>query len=667
MRIALSSLALVALAACTSSSDDAPTSRIAVAVSPLSLPGLTDACYNIWVTNAPNGGGAVVWRKDMVCASGFGNGVGDVGYVGPCDADGPGGQRAGSVSLELVDMWTGGTHTSTPGAFATHADYQNPCGTSDFTPSYGTPSAAAWNDDGFPVCVKNVTCKANSDTQARFDLTVMRAANQGFFDIAVNFEDVFCSAKFDCKSGAPGNLTPLKLLFANDDQRHDTAVLGFACTAGGSAAPDTNLYLDDIVIKCDGQVVARLDPSVDDAGDPGAGNQLSSPGGYADVGDTNPIFQWQVSQGLEALGQTASPAFEKAYWNVAIGFDVSDLAGKSCRLTTRATASEKPLVNGTTAAGSVYPVIIWDLPLNEGKVGALTCGQFPLSGDPTAPVRTSYTTTPDCFDNHLATGTSSVTSTAITCPDVACVSDQACDDANACTSDTCDVLTHTCTNLQCTAPAIAWNNLSGLSDTGTTTATSAAPLTFNMAGWAQPMRFWRSGNAQQVRRYTPPSTVNGTFSSEHAGYAGYSFGWSGVFPYIDILSDGAAVSGVITFDFGVPATNRGTGWRYVFAMAGTAGSANEGPQTITVDKSLELLGRFDAFNTQRYPTFTSPSTILGHNGGGADGFLFFLLPSDTTIVNAALTGDTLAGGGSPDQFGFVVGMVHVGSCPSGCE
>jgi len=39
---------------------------------------------------------------------------------------------------------------------------------------------------------------------------VVRAANQGFFDVAVSFDDIFCAAKFDCENA---DHTPLELLF----------------------------------------------------------------------------------------------------------------------------------------------------------------------------------------------------------------------------------------------------------------------------------------------------------------------------------------------------------------------------------------------------------------------------------------------------------------------
>jgi len=369
--------------------DEQPISQrnhVAVAIAPLSLPGLTDACYDLWVTDAADGGGTVVWRKDMVCASQFGNGQGDVAFVAPCDGAGQGGHTTGSINLTLVDLWASGDRTSATGLVA-HDSYQNPCGTSDFRPSYASGSGA-YNSDGFGVCQKTFECTANSDTKVSFNLTVLRDASQGFFDIAVTFEDLFCSAKLDCAAG--------DLLYAADGQRHDTAVLGFACTAG-PAAPlvQTHLYMDDIVIRCDDTTVATLDPGVDDAADSGPGNRRAA--GTVNDSDTDPLFQYAVYRGLESLGGSS---FTKAYWNVAIGFDTSDLAGRVCRLTTRATASDEAFTNNSTPVGAVYPEVVFDVPLNGAGASALTCGKLALDAASNGPVRTRYTTQADCFDNH---------------------------------------------------------------------------------------------------------------------------------------------------------------------------------------------------------------------------------------------------------------------------
>src|SRR6201999_2048098 len=130
-------------------------------------------------------------------------------------------------------------------------------------------------------CAQAATCAENADTPVRFDLTIMRRAQQGFFDIAVSFEDVFCSAKVDCED-RDGD--PLELLF-DGDERASTAVLALACTAG---ANETNIYLDDVVVDCGPGAVHSLVP---------VGARGNRPGIAA-----SPIFGWALYAGAGDQG-----------------------------------------------------------------------------------------------------------------------------------------------------------------------------------------------------------------------------------------------------------------------------------------------------------------------------------------------------------------------------
>lgn len=432
MIIRLMPLALIALVpACGEADRVAQGSPLSIAIAPLTLAGLTDACYDLTVTNGPNGQGDTVWQRSGVCTTQFGDGAGDVTYIGTCDA-GPDG-RVNSVSLALTDLWTAGDHLSAPGGYLDRSTYQNPCGSES-------------NNDGAPACVLEVPCFENRDALVEFNLTLLRSANQGFFDIAVSFEDIFCSAKFDC--GEP----TMDLLFAADGQRHDTAVLAFACTAG-PGGDATHLYMDDLVIACDGEVVATLDPSVDDPDDSGPGNQLAAPGGVEDP-DADVLFQWAVYQGTESIGVNAQPPFDKAYWNVAVGFDVDDFAGRSCTLRTSATAAAGPLGDsnpGTTPAGTVYPRIVWDIALNGAGAAQLTCGSNALNASPGGPVRTDYVSTPTCFGNQASVGQSGFTSVSNSCSGG--VTDCRIAGGPVCTAPlACDFLSGTCVDasLACT-------------------------------------------------------------------------------------------------------------------------------------------------------------------------------------------------------------------------
>lgn len=129
---------------------------------------------------------------DALCSDRFGNGAGGaLSYVGPCDADGqadPG--DADGERMNSVTVWFDGLYGASGGYIDPNGTqgWQNPC------------VDAAGAEVG---CTLDVLCEENADARVAFDFTVMREANQGFFDIAVSFEDVFCSAKVGAPRGAP--------------------------------------------------------------------------------------------------------------------------------------------------------------------------------------------------------------------------------------------------------------------------------------------------------------------------------------------------------------------------------------------------------------------------------------------------------------------------------
>jgi len=175
---------------------------IAFGVSPLTLDALVDACYSFSVENAsdalvvgrgPNAAanfGAVTGTAARtICASQFGNsGGGDISYVAPCDASiSPFDERIHTVTLWVDALCTAAVtdKAAAPELLGGPADaicpemqdYVNPC--------------------GLAGCALDVTCVENADTPVTFNFTIMGQADQGFFDLAVNFDDVFCSAKLD--------------------------------------------------------------------------------------------------------------------------------------------------------------------------------------------------------------------------------------------------------------------------------------------------------------------------------------------------------------------------------------------------------------------------------------------------------------------------------------
>ena len=377
---ALLALGLSATAACSEAPTPAPApapgARFAVAVAPLDLPGLTDVCYALTVFGGANPATApTVWQKTHLCSTRYGDGSGALSYVGTCDASDGG---SSVVRLVLEDLCTGG-----------------PC--ADVTPGATSIPAASW-DNPCPApdgCVRPATCRQDADTPVTFDLTVARAAQQGFFDVAVTFSDLFCSAKLDCQNDQNG---PLELLHdPADGRRKQSIVLAWACTAGPGATT-THLYFDNVLLRCFDTGGALLgewayDPSV------GPGN--AGPGAAPFVFQT--ATYRTVTQQSGILG-----------WSMAFGIREAALPGR-CTLTARATASDSALPAQTTPQGAVYPFVTWDVELSA-SAGDLTCTQHEINV-PGSGVATDYVRTGARTFTHVLFGAA---------PSIASLGRQAC-------------------------------------------------------------------------------------------------------------------------------------------------------------------------------------------------------------------------------------------------
>jgi|GEM_PF-1043040 len=312
--------AVALLVACDSPPPSGPEGRLAIDIAPLSLEGVTDAEYTLTVTNGPAGTGQTVWTRD-ISSQAYGDGAGSASYVGTCDAA----TGTNTVELRLTALYDGSGEIDT-------GSYMNP-----------TPIR------------REATCVADADVAVTFDISLARRAEQGFFDIAVQFSDVFCSAKLDCLSDQGGDL---ELLHHPGGGRDLTAVLGFACTA--SLSGDTYLYMDDPYVSCTG---LGEDVTLDASG---IGNvaPTANPGGY--------LFAAAVYRGLEGLSNTG-------YWNLALGLDEATFSDAgTCTLHARATAASAawPQQAGgfPLPEGSVYPVIDWQVPLSDaGNGGQRLC------------------------------------------------------------------------------------------------------------------------------------------------------------------------------------------------------------------------------------------------------------------------------------------------------
>ena len=340
----LLALVFVGVAACHSATEPASEpngSRLALTIAPLDLPGVTNAQYSIAVHNAL----AEEVFSAVVDADQYGDGAGSVAYVGPCDA----GANDNSVTVTLARLFD-------QGGLIPASSYANP-----------------------GPLTRSFECRENQDVSVTFDLAILRRAEQGFFDIAVTFDDIFCSAKLDCRTDSDGDGdvdlqdATIKLLHDDaDGERASTVVLGFACTAGPGT--DTQLLMDDLLVDC-----------FDSAGDAAGSYLFDVSSGPGNAGGDGPfMFQRAIYRGKEQLG------YGKCFWNAAIGIDESQLPYR-CVLRGRATAVDGVQTPWQTPGGVVYPVIDWNVTLNDSAQGSgLTCTRY--AADATAgEVATHYT------------------------------------------------------------------------------------------------------------------------------------------------------------------------------------------------------------------------------------------------------------------------------------
>lgn len=329
-------------AACSSGPHQSGASGAAlkVSVAPLDLRGVEDAIYTVSVVNALE---QTVWSRTL-SSDQYGDGDGDLTYVGPCDASEDANPNVVTVTLDALIGESG----------------------------------EALDEDAWrrpPPLVKEVACLPNADVLVSFSLTVLRSAQQGFFDVAVDFDDIFCSAKMDCQDALLHRPGP-------EGARDLTAVVAFACTAGtlsDGTAEETFLYWGEAAIVCrDGDTVVQRYPLATHFA---SGNQgpIRSTTGDPVLG----VFQSATYRGTEDFDD-----FEKCYSNFALGLDTGIL-GANCTFEATATASSgrfDPELQ--TPPDTTYPIIRWAVPLT--RAGALVCAPNAVNA-PGSFVQTEYT------------------------------------------------------------------------------------------------------------------------------------------------------------------------------------------------------------------------------------------------------------------------------------
>lgn len=346
---------------------------LAVTVAGLTLPGVDDVCVDLRVMNASG----VVWQRGdttrtrlgadqvgsgpagapdtgTVCSSRYGDAAANgLTYVGPCDATSDTGERDGvqnEVTLWVDGLYSGGADVG---------DWQDPC-----------PSG----------CTLEVDCAPNRDTLARFDLAVLRDARQGFFDVAVSFSDIFCSAKLDTCYADGDDLDllddPIRLLHGAGEGRDWTAVFGFACTAGPDAS-GTELMLGPLAVVC-GELSFVIDPV--------------GPVGTGEVVSGDETLHYGLYRGTEALS-CGGDSCQKVYWNLALSLDDLAATGATCTFDLLATVRDpgdagRAFVDGLpTSVGLAYPYVSVDLTLTTD--GAASCQRHRLNAVGSA-VTTTY-------------------------------------------------------------------------------------------------------------------------------------------------------------------------------------------------------------------------------------------------------------------------------------
>ncbi len=336
---------------------------ITIAVAPLDGSGIGVACFDLQVTTELG----TLWEKgdpainyldsddDTICSDDHGNaGGGSIRWVGSCDAQDaadtdPNG-RAGVQNS--VTLWFDGIYNEAKTAET--AGVYDPCGTAG--------------------CTLEFDCIANTDTLAEFNFTVIRDAENGFFDIAVRFDNIYCASKYDDCYSNNQDIT----LFSDDDGDHKTGVYALACTA--PFGKEVDLHYGNLAVVCSG-VTFPIDPTVS-----ARTEAASVPAGHLLTYD---VYRDQTTVNCD--DDTVDPPVtgncNGLFWNIS--FDLTDLeALGGCTLAFSATATNGTgsFVSGLpTNPGATYPYIDVDATITGGDA----CQQNPLNGDGSAVV-TNY-------------------------------------------------------------------------------------------------------------------------------------------------------------------------------------------------------------------------------------------------------------------------------------
>jgi hypothetical protein len=368
---------------------------IAVSVAPLDLEGVNDACYSFEIKNGldqrvvargseqdPSGNGVAGQNGDggpgglsdrearPLCSSRFGDNGGGISYVAPCDASSP------EAAEHTVRLWVNAV------CEAGSLDGDTPC-----VPMYGYQNPCGNNG-----CVVTANCVEDSDVPVQFNFTIMASAKQGFFDIAVRFDEVFCSAKLDTCYGEGANATPIDLLFDDSGNEVHTAVAAISCTAGVGNV-DTTLFYTNVSLNCSTTGTYVLDLS-----------SVDEEGNFEFVNPEGDRINASIYYGSEALPNGTGPNAQdanKVFTNVAFVLPEDE----TCSFNWLVVPSDEPEPCPSAADGSAgeYSQVA-GIEFNVGGLTAGSCDTNPLDEEGSG-VNTVYLTTdPPAYTGQLNEG-----------------------------------------------------------------------------------------------------------------------------------------------------------------------------------------------------------------------------------------------------------------------
>jgi alpha-tubulin suppressor-like RCC1 family protein len=379
--LTIGTVSVMALGACSSEAPPADKpdnfgyegTGIQLSIAPLTLASVTDVCYAFAIENGD--GQRVVSRglaadetlATSVCSSQYGDGAGAMTFIAACDASTP----TNSVTLWIDRICSDGAGINCKEKVA-GKDYIDPC------------------EDG---CQLSADCVENADTPVVFNLTVLSPARQGFFDIAVNFEDVFCSAKLDtCYGGTP--VYPddaIELLFDEDGMRGHTAVAAVACTAGPGNDIDTTLYHSLFVVECGDPTTPTIySLNISEASTPGNLARGTDPGaklGTYSLGKdmvTGRVFRWSEFSTGDCDPAAGEVDNKKCIYNAPTTFDSLGAA-----IYFGATEQTTDAGLGPVEANVVYTNVAFLVPQGVPEGCSVSWTVVPTEGPPPLPPSSS--------------------------------------------------------------------------------------------------------------------------------------------------------------------------------------------------------------------------------------------------------------------------------------